>query len=376
MTEKLIYNSFYDRSGVPDLVTGARPTSFYEFWPTWLFYAPMKLYGLGLALRYWGLTLPTITNPLFDKGGFVGESKSQILNQIPDSLSDNVCAHISIQKDTNDQNHIQLVYQRALEEINDKAINFPCVIKPDEGERGMGVQIAYKENDILRYLQEYPSGEKIIVQQMADYPCEAGLFYIRKPNEKKGKIFSLTLKYFPFVVGDGVTTLKDLILKDPRAGKLSHIYLKRHQKNWDMVLPKGKQYRIAFTGSHSRGTIFKNGNPYITKEMEENWDQFCQKIPEFYFGRFDVRFHTMEDLETLHNVKVIEINGASAEATHIWDSHYPILKAYKTLMQQYKYMFEIGAQNRKRGFTPVPFKEVYELIKKNKTLPDIYPHTH
>ena len=143
------------------------------------------------------------------------------------------------------------------------------------------------------------------------------------PDEEKGKIISITLKYFPYVTGDGKSTLKELIENDPRAGLLSHIYLPRHEHRWDMVLPEGQAFRIAFTGSHSRGTIFKNGNQYITEKMCERFDEITKEIPEFYFGRIDVRFKSMGDLETGDNMRILEINGATGEVTHVWDSKTP-----------------------------------------------------
>jgi len=371
-----IYEQPKSQDHMPDLVTTKPPVSFYEFWPTWVFYFPMKVYAGWLAIKHGGLTLPTITNPLFDVGGFVCESKSQILDQIPESLSDYTCAHIMFEKTSDNEQAIQDTVNDALELMADKNIAYPCIIKPNVGERGMGVQIVFKDDEIIEYIKNYPLNEKIIIQSMADYPCEAGLFYIRKPDEEKGHIFSLTLKYFPFVTGDGKSTLKELILADRRAGILSHIYLPRHKKNWDMILPKDKRYRIAFTGSHSRGTIFRDGADFITPKMEENWDKLCKEIPEFYFGRFDIRFHTLEDLENLKDVKIIEINGASAEATHIWDSETPILKAYSTLMKQYDYMFAIGKANKKRGYKPMSIKKLWGLIKKHDEITELYPHTH
>jgi len=58
---------------------------------------------------------------------------------------------------------------------------------------------------------------------------EAGVFYVREPHEAHGRILSLTLKYFPYVLGDGTSTLQQLILRDPRAGKLANIYLPRFE---------------------------------------------------------------------------------------------------------------------------------------------------
>ena len=371
-----IYTVQHNKEGMPDLVSGSKPLSYFEFWPGWLFYFPMKIYAAFLALRYGGLTLPTITNPHFDVGGFVGESKSQILDQVPAEISDAFCTHVTIQKIGNSNEQIQQALVQAQKLITKEGIDYPFVAKPNIGARGAGVQIIYKTSDLETYIEEFPEGETIILQELADYPFEAGLFYIRKPGEEHGHITSLTLKFFPYVTGDGKSTLRELIENDDRAGKIAHIYLQRHQDNLDMVLADQEQYRIAFAGSHSRGTIFKNGQDIITEEMDKKWDSFCKHIPEFYFGRFDIRFNKIEDLQNCTNIKIIEINGAGAEATHIWDSNTKLRTAYKTLMQQYKSMFEIGAINKKRGFSPIPLKELIRLIRHNDQVTKEYPHTH
>jgi hypothetical protein len=362
------------KQSFPDLITGAPPLSYFEFWPASVFYFPMKIYGLWLSLRYGGLTLPTITDPLFDVGGFHGESKAQIHTQISEDLYDKIADTIDLEKKEKESVGETLVRGMAI--LDKKGWPYPVVAKPDIGMRGMGVQKLHNDEDLMNYIRDFPAGAKMVFQQLFDYPHEVGLFYVREPHETKGKIFSLTIKYFSHVIGDGKTTLKQLIEQHPRYGKIAHVYLPRHKDNWNMIIEKDNSYRIAFAGSHSRGTIFKNGNHLITPKMEETWDTLSKKIPEFYFGRFDVRFNNLSDLETLKNMKVVEINGAGAEATHIWDSKTSLLDAYKTLMKQYKLMYRIGAANKKRGFTPMKLKPLMARMKNAEELADKYPHTH
>ena len=50
-------------------------------------------------------------------------------------------------------------------------------------------------------------------------PFEAGVFYYRMPDEPKGRILSITDKHFPFLVGDGASTVEDLIWAEPRLRK-------------------------------------------------------------------------------------------------------------------------------------------------------------
>ncbi len=364
----------YSGSTMPDLVTGTPPLSYFEFWSASVFYLPMKVYAAWLSLRYGGLTIPTITDPLFDVGGLHGESKAQIATQIPESLDAQFAYTIPMKKEVGEATIITLA--RGLKSLKEKNFKYPIIMKPDIGMRGMGVQRAYEDADIEQYIEKFPEGASMIFQEMYDYPCEVGLFYIRKPSEEKGQIFSLTAKYFSHVIGDGKTSLKALIENHERYGRIAHVYLPRHEDKWDLVLDEGEKFRIAFAGSHSRGTIFKDGNHLITPKMEEAWDRLSKQIPEFYFGRFDVRFHNLEDLETLENIKIVEINGAGAEATHIWDSKTSLWTAYKTLMRQYKYMYQIGAENKKRGFKPMPVRAFLKHMDNAEKLADLYPPTH
>ena len=47
----------------------------WEFWPAWLFYFPVALNYLRLAVKFRGFTLPTAANPGIFSGGFVGTVK-------------------------------------------------------------------------------------------------------------------------------------------------------------------------------------------------------------------------------------------------------------------------------------------------------------
>jgi hypothetical protein len=52
------------------------------------------------------------------------------------------------------------------------------------------------------------------------------------------------------------------------------------------------------------------------------------------------------------NLKVIELNGVTSEATSIYDPRNSVLAAWRVLFAQWRIAFEIGAQNRKRGARP------------------------
>ena len=90
-------------------------------------------------------------------------------------------------------------------------------------------------------------------------------------------------------------------------------------------------------------------------------DAMAQSHPGFYFGRFDVRSPSIEDLQA-GSFEVLELNGVSAEATHIYDPSVSLLEAYRTLLGQWRIAFEIGAMNRTTGSGPMPLKEFWCLM--------------
>jgi hypothetical protein len=360
--------------GMPPFDPSGPALSFYEFWPPKLFYIPVSFCWLLLSIRHGSPTLPTIANPLFPVGGLVGESKESVLSEVG-GQSRHMVARFTALTRGGSGGHAEADCKDAEALMRDRQLSYPLVVKPDIGCRGVGVQIVRDTDEHLSYLKGFPLGGRIMIQELVPYEGEAGVLYIRKPGKKSGIIFSLTLKYFPFVTGDGKTTLRKLIENDRRAGLIKHVYLKRHEIHLDHVIPKDQNFRLAFTGSHSRGTIFRNGNQYITQQMREAFDRISYDIPEFYFGRFDVRFSDFRELQQGGGFKIVEINGAGGEATHIWDRKTPILQAYLTLIKQFAHLFDIGARNRRRGFKPATMLELWNAYKKEKRLTPLYPLT-
>lgn len=379
--EEHVYNAIHPtfankqkHLGMPAFDDSVRPLSFYEFWPTKGFYIPIAVHFLWLLLRHAGPTLPTIANPHFLMGGFVGESKQAIFEQFGDGLKDFTVKSVALSRRADDSDgNSDAAQLKAL--MQSKGISYPTVIKPDMGCRGVGVQLLRTDADLRCYLQNFPAGGGVVVQELVPYEGEAGIFYVRLPNAEQGFIFSITLKYFPYVVGDGNSSLLQLIEKDKRAGTIKHVYLQRHAHRLHEIIPEGQNFRLAFTGSHSRGTIFRNGNAYTTEKMRQCFDKLARHIPEFYFGRFDVRFADYRQLQQGRGFKIVEINGAGAEATHIWDSRTSIFKAYKTLFKQNALLFEIAAQNRKRGFKPASLWALFKAYCEEKRLTANYPIT-
>ena len=360
--------------GMPPFDQGGPPTSFFEFWPMWAFYPPIVLYAAWQMLRYRGILLPTVANPSFPGGGFFGESKADILALAMQHVPEWVAPFVRIERPARPTD---VVRERSAAEaaLAAAGIALPVVAKPDLGCRGAGVKLVRTPRDLQDYLAAFPPGATLLLQRLVPFEGEAGVFYCRRPGQASGRIVSITLKYFPYVIGDGRSTLRELIVADPRAGRLTHLYFKRHTARLDTVPADGAAIRLAFAGSHSRGAIFRNGTHLVTPEMEARFDDIAQRLPEFHFGRFDVRFEDFSEMQAGRDFTIVEVNGAGAESTHIWDRRTGLIEAWRDLIRQYHWLFEIGAANRARGFAPMSLAEFLRGYRREKFLTPRYPAT-
>jgi len=366
--------------GMPPLDQSGAPLSFFEFWPMWAFYPPVALYAAWLMLRYRGVFLPTAANPSFPGGGFYGESKAQILDLAVRHASEWVAPFVAIDRPSLPEQALGALglddeVQAALARLRQAGLALPVVAKPDLGCRGAGVKLVRSEADLAAYLAAFPLGARLILQRYVDFEGEAGVFYCRLPGEARGRIVSVTLKYFPHVHGDGRRTLRELILDDPRAGKLPQLYLPRHAARLDSVPAAGSAVRLAFAGSHSRGAIFRDGTHLVTAAMQARFEAIARSLPEFHFGRFDLRFADFAQVQRGEAFTIVEVNGAGAESTHIWDRRTSLWKAWRDLMRQYGWLFRIGRANRDRGFATLSFAEFRAAYRREKELTRLYPPT-
>lgn len=326
----------------------------------WATYFPVIFYYLYLSFRAKSFFFFTATNPGIETGGMLGESKKGILEKIPTKYKPK---SPFIQKDT--------PFEKVLEILKNQAINFPIVAKPDVGERGTLVEKLNTPNDLKAHLDK--NNINYIIQPFIDYELELAIMYWRMPNEKQSKIYSITQKKFLSFTGNGKNTLRELILNSPRAILQYDKLQERFDHIMDEILPKGKIIELEPIGNHCRGTMFIDGNKLINKKLEQVISDIALNIDEVYFGRFDLKCKSIEDLEKGEHIAILELNGVGAEPAHIYDPNAKLLSIYKTLLGQWKIMFDIAMFNhQKRNVSFMTTKEIWafwkNLKKYHKTL--------
>jgi hypothetical protein len=324
----------------------------WEFWPSWLFYLPVLPWLAYLSVRYRGVLAWTAANPGIPQGGVVGESKHAILTRLPGA---SVVPTILVPPG---ETGARLAQVR--QTIDERDWSFPLILKPDAGQRGAGVRRVRDLVDVEKYLGGQPAA--VLVQTYHPGPFEAGIFYYRLPSEEKGHIFSVTDKVFPVLVGDGRSTLEELIWRHPRYRMQARTFLARHDVERGQVLAGGERFVLALAGNHCQGTMFRDGAHLITPELERAVDAIALQFPGFYIGRFDVRYTDVAAFQAGRDLAIVELNGATSESTNLYDPSWSLFAAYRTLFQQWSLLYRIGYANRQRGHAPTAILELLRLI--------------
>jgi membrane protein DedA with SNARE-associated domain len=338
----------------------------WEFWPAWLFYFPVGLHYAWLAIRYRGLTVPTAANPGIFSGGLVGESKIVTLRDLL-KTSPEFTAEAALLEGTGPADRLASLHRHC----EDKHLSYPFVLKPDVGQRGVGVKLIRSAEQAAAYLHQ--SSAPLVVQRYAPGPLEVGIFYYRFPHEPHGRIFAITEKVFPTITGDGRSTVEELIWTDPRARLVASTYLGRLSERKSEILPAGATIRLVEAGNHAQGCIFRDGGWLWSEALERRIDEISQRLDGFYIGRYDIRYASNADLKAGQNFSIIELNGAASEATSIYDARNSLFSAYRTLFRQWDLVFAIGAANRRGGLATTNLLTLWRTWRATNRLIATYP---
>jgi len=311
----------------------------WEYWPLQVVYLPVALHIARLGLRHGSPTLFTAANPAMPASGFIGESKSAILAALDDGSGD-VAPFRVIPGQLDVEGRLKFAEQElaALGPL-------PVVIKPDRGERGSHVHIARSPEQLERALRDQP-GDAILQRYVPG--LEYGLYYARHPDAERGSLLGITFKQLPTVVGDGASTLEQLILADARAICMVRAYFERHAGLLDTVPAAGETIELVPIGTHSRGAIFLDASHAITPELEASVERISRRCAGFHLGRYDVRTPSLDELRA-GRFSVLELNGVTSEPTHVYDPRHGVFAGLREISQHWTRAFVFGDANRARG---------------------------
>lgn len=322
----------------------------WEYWPFGIIQLPFFLYWLWLSLKARSLLFFSASNPRIPTGGMFGESKFEILRSIPPA----VVAKSAIMPASSTRDEV-LAQIRALE------LTLPVIFKPDMGERGWMVKRIDTESDINEYLSRIRTS--FIIQELIDLPLEFGVFYRRFPNEASGTVTSIVMKEMLTITGDGHSTFEELFMANERARLQRRVLKVKYRDQLNTVLPKGHTIELVSIGNHCLGTKFLDGNHLITDELCASFDRISRQIPDFYFGRFDLRAACLRDLAR-GRVKILELNGCGAEPAHIYDPGHTLAEAMKAMYRHWHDLYRVSMENHHKGVPFMTFREGLKMYRK------------
>ncbi len=328
----------------------------WEYWSFGVIYTPIYFYWFYLCIRARSLFFFSAANPSIENGGFLMEHKSDIYRLIPQLYYPKTflvepgytIAHIASM-------------------IRKESFNFPVIVKPDIGGKGRGVKKIDTIQEAALYIHHcnFP----MLVQEFIDYEMEAGIFYYRYPWKEKGSVSGIVAKEFLTVTGDGIATIEQLLQQNPRY--ILQLPALRKMKEIDLkMMPElGEEKIIVPFGNHARGAKFIDASDKINPALVDSIDEICKQIPNFYYGRLDIKFTNWADLNEGKNLSIIELNGAGSEPTHMYDPSHSIFFAWKEIIRHWKILWRISTWNHKTKKHPyLNFKQGIKMFKENKAV--------
>ena len=263
---------------------------------------------------------------------------------------------------------------KVLEQLAELDFRYPLIGKPDRGARGRSVKKLNNVNELIEYA--YASQVDFLVQEFVPFPNEIGIFYYRYPDDRSGLISGIVRKEFLSVTGDGVSSILQLCHQEKRLivqlKQLEEMYGNKMQ----VVLPEGKTEILIPYGNHARGTKFLDDSHMADGDLTYMIDRLCRQIRGFYYGRLDIRFNSWEELKAGKNFSVIEINGAGAEPTHMYDPKHSLFYAWREIIRHWKILWRISIDNNKKGIQYMTGREGRMMLRENNTLSKILDRQH
>jgi hypothetical protein len=242
-------------------------------------------------------------------------------------------------------------------------LTYPIIAKPNVGERGNAVAKIHSEEELRQY--HLLTKADYLIQEFVTYSIEFGVLFSRMPNEKLGKVSSITRKEFLTVTGDGKSTIEELILQNTRARFQLESLKQKLGIGIQEILAVDENRLLEPIGNHCRGTKFVNANYLLNSELDAVFAKISESFDGFFYGRFDLKVSSIEDLYLGKNIKIMELNGVSSDPGHIYDPKYYLWNAYRDLMWHWKRAANISIVNQKSGVNPLPIKDIFAIIKEH-----------
>ena len=322
-------------------------------WETWDYRVklipliPIWLWHCGRARSWWFFTP---ANPTLTFGGFEGETKREMYEQLPPRLCPK-SIYISPTANADDVEKLVPIHFDV----------YPVAVKPNVGMMGLAFRIINSPNELRLYHQQMRV--EYIIQELITYPIEVSVFYYRFPGELTGTITGFVRKEFLEVIGNGQSTLWELIRQYPQVSfRLGEMWAK-HANRLDYVIPNGHAYRLSNALNQTRGGRLVSLAHEKDERLLSVFDALSRYTGNFYFGRYDIKCASVDDLKLGQNFSILEFNGAGAAPHHVYGNGNSLWQAYRIVLHHWSVLAQIAGQNHAAGIPYWSFWRGWNQLK-------------
>lgn len=321
-------------------------------WPFYIFYSPLSLAWAGYYIKSRSLWYFTASNPTLSLGGFEGEAKTEMYRQLPEHL----CPRTIV---------VEPVYPFAeiVKQVAQKGITYPFIVKPDVGMKGIMFRKIEREGQLRQYHERMPA--TYLIQEFLDTPCEVSVFYCRQPGSARGEITAMIQKNLLEVHGDGRSTLEALVVRRPEAAPWLEKMRREQDSQLSTVLAEGERYRLSHVANLINGAHFTNLTKRVNERLVRLFDDISH-ASQFYYGRYDIKCHSVEDMLEGRNFYILEFNGAGSVPNHIYTGDFTLLGAYREILRHWRALYTISKANRQQGIEYWGLKKGYAFLQNSK----------
>jgi hypothetical protein len=324
----------------------------WELWPFKLRYFLISPVWLWYCLRSGSLWFFSSSNPTLTFGGLDGEPKREMYDLLPKEYYPKTI-YISPKDDFEDIKKL----------LQQNGFQYPFIVKPDVGAKGLLFRKIDKEDELKFYHEKNPVD--YIIQDLVMYPLEVSVFYYRYPNEEKGVITGFIQKDLMDVYGDDKSPLWELIMAHPNARHRPDEMRIKHEQHLNDIIPKGERYILTYAANLNRGAKFSDLYQYVDEGMLKLFDEISHRA-KFYYGRYDIKCQSIEDLKQGKNFTILEFNGSGAEPNHVYQSGHSLFDAYKVFLRHWRVLYEISKYNNQNGVPYWPLIKGWKFLQAAK----------
>ena len=325
-------------------------------WETWhyhLKYIPLYPAWIWYCLKARSLWFFTPSNPTLTFGGFEGERKTEMYDQLPPGTYPS--SLLVSKEDT---------FDTVLKKMKTAGLSFPLAVKPDVGMMGFLFRRIESPDSLSAYHSRMPVD--YIIQTLIPYPVEVSVFYYRLPCDTKGTITGFIRKEYLHVMGDGKSTLQELIWNYPRVRFKQEEMRTKHINKLNDVIPAGEIYYLSLALNLSRGGKLVSLENEKDEKLLALFDSFSHYSGHFYYGRYDIKCSSIGDLKEGKNFSILEYNGSGAEPHHVYGNGNNLFQAYRILLHHWKILYRISSYNNKNGYPYWSFRKGFSFLREAK----------